>query len=1547
MAEDKQPNPLDIKTNVLAKGLVTDLLENTVPNEMWTYARNATVNSHLGQLQLLQNSPSNYLCAEFPYKPVGFIKLLNNRWAVMSTDELNSEIGIFDEKNCTYTRVVNDPCLGFSKYYPVMGASKELFDCKEAIYWTDKKNPRRYMKLTDVPYKFTLDTDACRTKIFTNALDCAELLVDKHFGLPKIVATLGTGGQLQNGTYEFGIAYTINNERITDYYAISNPQSIWSHQNLGQSVDVVIGGLDEQFDQYELIVIYMQNQVVRYKSIGFYPIGVSQHSVADVNRPEYTELSLLDILVVRPKYPYADAVTANDQYLLWYGVSTTPELNYQAQAMKITAQYVIHKEPADYYAKGGSLVGYCRDEVYAFGIQWFLPTGDWSSVFHISGRVSNGKDLGLASGANVYEVDLNPKAVVYQWQATNTAGNLIPSTNPDTPDIQGTGTMAYVESTEQYPSNKLMFDKDACGPIRHHKFPDNTKTHIYDAGGGTINILGIQFSHIEHPKDATGNYIPGITAYRIVRGDRRGNKTVVAKGLMSHVRSYKETDGTQVLYPNYPYNDLRPDTFLSTRQTSNNFGEQGYTALTDYSNTQFNFYSPHTTFSHAGLGTELALYTEEIATVTGFFEYVYQHPRAKQLTQFDLYFALILGALDGYYAASGTRGKTISVYNTSASIQIGPEALTVESISGGNVSATGNTYLSQFNKATSATNDALNFVTGSSTLSLNFAEKVLRALAEVGVFAYFALQTAQKVIDIILEASPWQPYATQYNSHGFFNTFATVETDDRRRYIPFYQYLFDGVNTVEDVRFNNYKREDSVYLRIAKSVQDPVNKDNSRNSIVEAGLCDNPFKKFTKSATMFYGAIKRPYTNQYGALDGVRYQDTGFVDTELTNVGAIGSQDKFYQSGVVYGGDTFINRMTVKRSHQYFSAFVKNVPDGYIIDYRQLRNVAFPRYWMDSSSVDMSAVVTSSPTQSDAPANHHNFNCEGNTGLSSVTVVKNQFFYLFNNGVIDFFCESDYNLDYRDWTTDLPTFYSRFNSDLHTMFRSDRIDLREEYKYDHSYSKQLTENYMTQQRIDYDPTVDATCFQYLKNRVVYSLPAFKDQRGDNWLVYLAANFYDFPMVDFGKLTAIHPIDNQQLIFLFDKASPYVSIGRDELRTDGSGVAITIGDAGLFARPPRPITFSDYHYGNCQSRWAFVNTQMGSYYPSQRQGNLFKYFPLMYRNPLSEITVGMMDYWFNQYLPSYLENQFPNYLHLDNPALGTAIVTGYDPTDNMYYVSKRDYRLKDAYVGKVTYDPIRDKFLINDHPGPTLDNTDYFEDASWTISYSTKDGAFISWHDWKPDWFLQSEKHFVTIKDVSAWKHNDNYTSFCNYYGQDYPFEVEYVVNNGQNVEILKSIEYQLDIGKYYADGRNFHSILDDNFDYMIVYNTEQCSGLLHLVLQSKKDMSALLGYPQYNVSLEAIDVQYAKEEQKHRINQFVDIVTDRGEFTKNNYPIWLTDPNGYIRSLNPVSINYSKTLQLRKKFRSTWHKIFFSKTVSGERKYIMKFANSKENHSPR
>lgn len=1533
-------NLTNIVTNVPQKGLITDLSENLVSTEVWTHARNAQVHSHLGQVQFLQNEPSNIACVDIPYTTIGIIKILNNNWVIFSTDNDNSEIGIFNEQACTYTKLVNDKCLGFKTTNLILGQSKENFDCSETIYWTDNLNSRRFLNLSNIPYQYTFEDDACQTKVYNNKLACDELLLEPKISVPFIDPKLGFSGNLKNGTYQFALAYANNSVRLSEFYTVTKPVRVWSHENLGQSINLTFSNLDREFDQFELAVIYSKDESISYYSLGFHSTATNSLIVTSVNKNEFTPLALEDIIVKRPRYPYAELVSANDQYLLWGNLTTRPELDYQSQAMQIQSKYVLYRVPADYYKKGGIEVGYERDEVYSFGIQWLYADGSWSPAYHIPGRKSTKTDTGLASGSDVYETEvlqdscgILPK--VANWQVHSTAS--IPSKLRNIPVCDevliAEGKMGYHESSEHYPDNVGLFGDDACTPIRHHKMPDNSISHIYSDNGAYINILGVQFDNIEHPK-TNNKYNNDVIGYRIVRGDRKNNRTVIAKGLVSNVRSYKEQDGTNVMYPNYPYNDLRNDTFLSLKQTgSKATGEKEFKPLTAYYNNRFNFYGPHTLFTNTSLGTEFKIYTEEKADVKGQFQTVYKHPGLKLITQFDLYFALIIGALDGYYSMKGKKCTTkvadskLSLGSgvTTSSGTVNPQTITVNS-----------TIQEQ------ACDDALAFT---SSITVNgkkvaAAERVLRTLAKVGVFAYFTLQTAQRVIDIIQNSVPWQHYAKQYNSIGNFNSYSPVENDNTRRYINNYQYLRDSLNTINSERFNNYRREQSVYLELHKDIIEPKTLDNSRNTITDLNLCGNKDKVVNNTASMYYTAIKRKIPNQYGTIDSVRYLDTGYFNTSLKNTSA-SDKELIYKSGAIFGGDTFINRMSIKRTHHYFSVFLHDVPDGYILDYRLFRNVAFPRYWVDSSRYNLSNLISNRPSLGKMPANKHNLDC-GKDSANSITVVSDdRNFYLFNSGVLNFFVESDFNIDFRDYKDSEPSFYSSKNADVNNLFRADKIDKNEEFSYDRTFSKELEENYIPSQSIQFDATNEANCQTNLKNRIIYSMKASKEQKADNWRNYLPLNYYEFPMTDFGELTGIHSIDNQQFIFLFDKSSPYVSIGRDELQLDGSGKKITLGDGGLFTRDPRPIGHTDYHYGNSQSKFAFVNTQFGSFYPSQRQGRIFSF-----TGKLEEITKNGMHYWFKNNLPSKLVTQFPDFKYKDNIIEGVGITSVFDNTSEVFYMSKKDYSLKEIYQGKVKYNPQTNKFSYN-NAVIALTNKDYFEDASWTISYDPKTQAFISYHDWIPEWTIQSENHFFTIKDKTIWKHNARYDSFCKFFNIDYPFELEYLVNNGNNNEILRSIEYVLDCGKYFNEGRDFHQILDYNFDRLVVHNNEQTSGELKLNLQSKKDLTQFFNFPKINIANNYIDILYNKEEQKTRINQFADITKDRGEFTLRNYPLWQTSPNGYDRTVNQLALNYLKPVQHQKKFRSLWHKILLKKLINNDVKMIFKIANSKETQSPR
>lgn len=1543
--------------NSPSKGLVTDLNGTLVSKELWTYARNVNVNTHQGDVQFVTNEPANLFCCALPYTPIGFIRVLNDRWVVFSTDNAISQIGIFDEKNCTYTPLVTDHCLNFNTSSLIRGAFKENWDCSEIIYWTDSgRNPRRKLDINNIPYKYTLKDDACKTKDFNYELDCDALLLTPKLTVPCINTRYGSSGNLTNGTYQFNIAYTINQQRVSEFYSTTNPESIWSHNNFGQSIVLDIDNLDREFDEFELCVIYTIKNVTTVKRIGYFSTSNNKHTITSVDKPEYITIPLEEIITKRPYYYAADDVVSNDQYILWSGVTSRPEINYQKTAMQIITKWVLYQVPHDYYVKGGNKKGYYRGETYSFAIQWLFDTGEWSSAFHIGGRKISGAETNTATGKDVYEIQLKDCEVdtnIRNFEVYDTSQNYTPVNGTVTCNerVIARGDMSYWESTELYPDNIAMMGDDACLPIRHHKFPDECHAPRYASGGQYINILGVEFENIQHPLDENGNEISSIKGYRIVRGDRKGNRSVISKGIFKNVRSYVETldqqgDGKEVLYNNYPYNDLRADNFISSSQTYFKSGEKNFHPLNGYKKDELTFTSAETLFNKITLGDELVLDTEESGVAITSFEDVYNHPRAKIINNSAFWLAIAFGAIDAVLSLIGKKtvisksgGVHTTVLGSENAKPLWYDSTTVPLPIGDKVFQDAETLAHGWKIQDIILDPTSNVAQKAARTAL----KIMRTAMDAGMAIYFAMQTAEQTLKVIEEFLPYRKYALQANSHCVLNKFSCVQRDFRRKHIDYYQYLYDGLNTVNGKTFNNFHREDSVYLKINEAIKDPKVVDKSRNTLSEANMCSTPYKSFNKPVSMYYGGIRRRITNQYGQLDSIKYFDTGYCIQSLNIASGIGVTKKIYKTDAIFGGDVFISKMSVKTSHQYFrqNAANANFPDGIEYDYTQYRNVGFPRFWLDSTKYDIGELLTNGKVPNKLPQNKYNFDCEkpaANKGVLNLSH-KGGSFYLANNGVLEFFVESEYNLDYRDFKNETQNFYSKTYSNLSELFRSDRWNTPEEFIYDTSYSKELTENAIFQQPLDYDPL--NKCFTYYKNRVIYSLPAYKEQKGDNWLIYLINNYFDFPMSEYGSLTSMNPVDNQQIIFLFDKASPFISIGRDEIQLDGSGTKVTIGDAGLFARPPRPILYTDYYFGNSQSRWAFLNTNFGSFYPSQRQGNILKYAQ---GQSLVDIAQRGLEFWFSRYLPSKLLEQFPDFKDKDNPVIGVGLLTAYSNTDSKLYITKRDYSLKEKYVGLVTYNTTTNEFLAGNKRVDLKDPL-IFDDASWTISFSPEENMFISWHDWHPDWTLQQENHFLTVKDKNIWRHNVRTDKFCNFYGVDYPFSIEYLSNNGATVETLRSIEYVLEAGKYFQEGRYFHQILDSNFDTITIHNTEQNSSELIMVLGEKNKMSQALDYPLLTV--DGWKVKYDKEEQKIRINQFWDLTKDRGEFTHNNYPLWIIDANGYTKEIQPLCINLEKNIYQRKKFRNLWNKILLTKKICGDTKYIFKFGVTKNTYSPR
>jgi hypothetical protein len=406
---------------------------------------------------------------------------------------------------------------------------------------------------------------------------------------------------------------------------------------------------------------------------------------------------------------------------------------------------------------------------------------------------------------------------------------------------------------------------------------------------------------------------------------------------------------------------------------------------------------------------------------------------------------------------------------------------------------------------------------------------------------------------------------------------------------------------------------------------------------------------------------------------------------------------------------------------------------------------------------------------------------------------------------------------------------------------------------------------------------------------------------------------------------------------------------DNLET-ASGTKITIGDGGLFSQPLQTLSNADieFQHGSCQDRLSVINTPAGVYWMSALQGKIFTVAEGM--QPISDLG---MKWWFNKHLHYFLVDQFPNYSLIGNPVVGIGCQSTFDNENQIIYFSKNDYTVKPEYLDAMRL--IDNKDFYYGKLKVELGDPIYFNDVSWTISFDPKIKAWLSFHDWHPELGISNIKGFLTTKTENGigniWRHFNNPAKYCNYYGVDYPFEIDYVSSTGQNVTTTRSVEYLLECYIYDNDGIDRYEVLDHNFNRAVVYNNEQVSGLLDLNLSPKNNAPVIVNYPQIDTVTNLIRILYSKEEQKYRFNQFWDVTRNRGEFVIGGVlaqqPVWDTELNGYIRNLNLNNIDLNKSPFERKKFRHYTNHVVLIRTVSDNVKMMLKLINNKLLNSPR
>jgi len=1474
MAKKTSASSSSVNTNTFIKGMNKDITQSMEPNQSWWHARNAANNSTDGDLGVIGNEPSNFSCGEIPYTIIGAIKLYSDKWVIYSTDNINSEIGIFDDSECKYTTLVNDPCLNFNKKFLISGAAKENFDCTWQVYWDDSNNPSRTLNIDNVPWIQDCETiDDCVTCTDTDRLDCEEIRLAPLLNTPCVsLSKAEDGGLIRNGTYQAFIAYVENEARVTDYIGISNLQSVWSHEGSSSSLNIKISNLDTDYEFFEL-VIYQRNQGQAFtKKIGLYSTQTKEINIDFIS----DQLESIDQTLLpqrSPAYEKSEAMYVVNDYLIRQGPTEQFDFNYQPIANQIKVNWVTNRLPAKYYNLAGNKLGFMRDEQYAFFIRWIYNTGERSSSYHIPGRPA--KDFTLPNGDVKKETDviLGPDVVgdnlintsgeeVYKIYNTGTITQSLNIPQLDGSTITARGEMAYWESTERYSADKPEVwdstyvdpatginigettnpDFDLCGkPIRHHKFPSeekgtgpNSPLYITSDNGDFINILGVEFTNIGRPKYNDGTYIPNVVGYEILRGSRLGAKSILAKGLFRNMRKYRIPNAdnliggnVQGLYPNYPYNDLRPDPYFFDRgndddvvtEDCHNYAEsiQEYPPLSGYTNDVFTFASPDLMFFKPFLNAyETKIYGEMHGNSSGSFKASENHPQFKLLRNVAVVVGLIAGFGYALKKINGTRkieqqsaskagggdfvAGAAGVVNAAAEpgtavyiLQTDGTGSAITNLAdlfsgGAGTSAANTTWFgtqlaASVSVAGAGVQPTLYRVSTTKDSDFSNLDPVLKGVVGLAMSSTYISIGADELIEFIYNQLSLRDFALKYNSHGFFTEFKPIDYSNTFRsknndsnYIGQSFQLFDEGK----YKINNLFRPTTVAVSLDREIDDPSIEDTSRfqisGSVDKNGQVvgyDPTYREFINTQqkrpiSAHYGALKFNIDNQYGQLSGIKQipmrdciQYIDFTKPEELKL----------TSEFMFSGDIYIGRYTEKVIMPIFAQYLLGQPNEFSYDYSKHVNIPYPRFWLDSTKYDISKLIDVSNlffggSILNLPNDKFYLDRGSNTCVNNPLDIFNRggdpnpafamvyaYMYTHVNGVLDFFVESEYNLAYRDWE-DRPAarIYDTYTyNDLTALFHAEIQKIDNFYKYDESLSATKFPTQLSGfgeiQPLYYDPYTAEECYVYRPKRLIYSLRSMQEARKDYWRVFLPLNYVDFK----DKISVIKPMNRTGAIMFFPYQSPRILPGVDQLQT-GLGNKVTIGDGGLFKGAMQNVANSEIanEYGSNESMRSVISTPSGLFYISQAQGKIFQYSG----KGLDPISNQGMKWWFNKYLPSNLIKQFPELEFsklADNPVVGIGCQSVYDINDDIVYFMKKDFKIKEEYLNRVSYTEETGFIISIDSDSGRysfpveIGDPAYFDDCCWTVSYDPKAKAWISFHDWCPELSLPSINHFFTTK----------------------------------------------------------------------------------------------------------------------------------------------------------------------------------------------------------
>lgn len=394
----------------------------------------------------------------------------------------------------------------------------------------------------------------------------------------------------------------------------------------------------------------------------------------------------------------------------------------------------------------------------------------------------------------------------------------------------------------------------------------------------------------------------------------------------------------------------------------------------------------------------------------------------------------------------------------------------------------------------------------------------------------------------------------------------------------------------------------------------------------------------------------------------------------------------------------------------------------------------------------------------------------------------------------------------------------------------------------YAYNKDYTVQFLGQIRVSLPLNYEycSSCLNEYPNRIIFSPKSFDEESFDLYRINKVNDYIDLP-AHRGQITGLCYQNNQLLVHTEDTTF-ILQPNPQQISTDQNTAYLTTGD--FLSIPPQELVQTDVGAAGLQSKQSQCNTPFGHYWVDQKRGEIFGW-----DNKLEVISNKGLLQWFKENLPSEATNKFFEIEGLSFPInssydlRGVGCIMYYDPRFKRLVITKRDFlpiNQREEFVAEQGDWVSVWNFETLEWEGGTAEfdiipidptNKDYFENKSWTISYSFLDQSFTSWHSYIPSFaFSDSNNFYTSNQDNNLFRHLHK-ERYQNYYNTKYDFIIEWMAYDG-STDVLDTIHYQ-GYTLTWDVVRKQWVPLDKTFNNLICYNFDQSTGLVSLNFENE------------------------------------------------------------------------------------------------------------------